>query len=234
MCHLLLASVGRRVVGWQKSMTLRGLNLRLRLISSYFRAFALFLDTQTAPQREERTLRLSDYLARSIANTADPLCPFHPSRTILLAIIISLLLLRLRVAYPLLSPTSHSLIKMSPVALDPHRTPSSRRSSRPFGSNTPGSAIDLTEIATPPSSHTPLHGSPSPPRREELASGELREEVWGGGGEDVHVEMGGGMGDLAVLLRTIDFSAQVGSDSEQGLLGLSVTMKPAPGVRWRL
>jgi len=104
---------------------------------------------------------------------------------------------------------------MSPVALDAERIPSSsRQSSRPFPSNTPGSAIDLTEIATPPMSHAHLHATPSPPQRSGelpgLASGELREEVWSGGREDVHVEMGGGMGDLAVLLRTIDFAAQVG------------------------
>jgi hypothetical protein len=62
--------------------------------------------------------------------------------------------------------------------------------------------------------HAQLHSTPGSPQLgngddASLASGEWREEVWSGSAEDVQVEMGGGMGDLAVLLRTIDFAAQV-------------------------
>lgn len=117
-----------------------------------------------------------------------------------------------------MSPSAHSNSNSNSHFL--HSTSSSLRS-RPFHSNTPGSAIDLTEMATPPSVHTPLHAStPSPPPRSRpgsvIISGELREEVWHGGREGVTVEMGGGMGDLAVLLRTIDFAAQV-SGAKYGL-----------------
>ncbi|KAK1925484.1 hypothetical protein DB88DRAFT_484100 [Papiliotrema laurentii] len=102
------------------------------------------------------------------------------------------------------SPTSAS----SPLARPFH-----------FPSNTPGSAIDLTEIAglTPTIPFAQLHDDdPSPPGSRPLSMvGKCsRQTTEGRAGcrdparEPVEVEMGGGMGDLAVLLRTIDFAAQ--------------------------
>lgn len=132
---------------------------------------------------------------------------------------------------------------MSPIAVPPNGSSSSSsttaiRRNHPFPSNTPGSAIDLTEMAisTPPTRPARLYDdTPSPPqsRPESVVDlnddighgnghenghgngheeGSFREEVYDHGKEEVGVEMGG-IGDLAVLLRTIDFAAQVSSPS---------------------
>jgi hypothetical protein len=93
-------------------------------------------------------------------------------------------------------------------------------------------SVGLTEIAglTPTIPFAQLHDDdPSPPGSRPLSMvGKCsRQTTEGRAGcrdparEPVEVEMGGGMGDLAVLLRTIDFAAQV---------GCLPTLAPARGV----